>query len=144
MTDEVEEKARRYIKTIDDMGGAVAAIESNYMQSEIEAAAYDFARKVDRGEKVVVGVNRFSESEVTKADVFPVDVAQQMAQVTRVKELKQRRDNDAVRSALQELTNAARGNANVLYPMKIALARLATLGEVADVLRAEFGEYEPH
>ena len=144
LTDEVEERARQYIKTIDDMGGAVAAIEANYMQSEIESAAYEFARKVERGDKVVVGVNRFAESEKTKADVFPVDVLQQQGQVARVKELKTRRDNDGVRAALTDLATAAKGSTNLLYPMKIALARLATLGEVADVLRAEFGEYEPH
>jgi methylmalonyl-CoA mutase N-terminal domain/subunit len=144
LTDEVEERARQYIKTIDDMGGAVAAIESNYMQSEIESAAYDYARKIERGDKVVVGVNRFSENETTKADVFPVDVAQQLAQVQRVKALKTRRDNDGVRAALEDVASAARGSANLLYPMKIALARMATLGEVADVLREEFGEYEPH
>jgi methylmalonyl-CoA mutase N-terminal domain/subunit len=144
LTDEVEERARQYIKTIDDKGGAVAAIESNYMQSEIESAAYDFARKVERGDKVVVGVNRFSEEETTKADVFPVDVLQQNAQVARVKELKTRRDQSGVRAALDDLAIAAKGSSNLLYPMKIALARLATLGEVADVLRAEFGEYEPH
>jgi methylmalonyl-CoA mutase N-terminal domain/subunit len=144
LTDEVEERARQYIKTIDDMGGAVAAIEANYMQGEIESAAYDFARKVERGDKVVVGVNRFSEDEKTKADVFPVDVLQQQAQVARVKDLKTRRDNDAVRASLEDLRTAAKGSSNLLYPMKIALARLATLGEVADVLRAEFGEYQPH
>jgi methylmalonyl-CoA mutase N-terminal domain/subunit len=144
LTDEVEERARQYIKTIDDMGGAVAAIEANYMQSEIESAAYEFARKVERGDKVVVGVNRFAENEKTKADVFPVDVLQQQGQVARVKELKTRRDNDGVRAALTDLATAAKGSTNLLYPMKIALARLATLGEVADVLRAEFGEYEPH
>jgi methylmalonyl-CoA mutase N-terminal domain/subunit len=144
MTNEVERLARDYIAEIDAMGGAVAAIEANYMQNEIESAAYDFARSVDRGDKVVVGVNRFSEAESTKADVFPIDVAQQEAQVARVKSLKVQRDNDAVHSALEDLARAARGTANVLYPMKAALSRMATLGEVADVLRQEFGVYQPH
>jgi methylmalonyl-CoA mutase N-terminal domain/subunit len=113
------------------------------MQDEIDAAAYAFARGVDRGDKVVVGVNRFTESESTKADVFPVDEAQQMAQVARVSALKTSRDNDAVRAALEDVASAARGSSNLLYPMKTALARMATLGEVADVLRAEFGVYQP-
>jgi methylmalonyl-CoA mutase N-terminal domain/subunit len=143
LTDEVERRARQYIATIDEMGGAVAAIESRYMQGEIESAAYEFAKSVDRGEKVVVGVNRFVESESTKADVFPIDQEQQRAQVARVKSLKLTRDNDAVRAALDDLAQAARGTANLLYPMKTALARLATLGEVADVLRTEFGVYQP-
>ena len=144
LTDEVERLARDYIGAIDAQGGAVAAIESRYMQDEIEAAAYDFARSVDRGDKVVVGVNRFSEEAGTKADVFPVDQAQQRAQVDRVQRLKKERNNDAVRGALDDLAVAARGSSNVLYPMKSALAAMATLGEVADVLRSEFGVYQPH
>ena len=144
MTDEVEKLASAYIKTIDDMGGAVAAIEANYMQDEIESAAYEFARNVDKGDNVVVGVNKFAEVETTKNDVFPVDKKQQEDQVTRVKALKTNRDNDAVGAALDDVAAAARGTQNLLYPMKIALSRMATLGEVADVLRAEFGTYQPH
>ena len=143
LTNEVERLARDYIEAIDERGGAVAAIESHYMQDEIEAAAYEFARGVDRGEKVVVGVNRFEESASTKADVFPIDEAQQREQIARVTSLKQTRDNDGVRVALDDLATAARGSANVLYPMKTALARRATLGEVADVFRSEFGVYQP-
>ena len=143
LTNEVERLALEYISAIDAQGGAVAAIESRYMQDEIESAAYEFARSVDRGDKVVVGVNRFSEEETTKAEVFPIDEAQQQAQVARVSSLRSRRDNDAVRVALDDLRTAARGSANLLYPMKSALAAFATLGEVADVLRDEFGIYQP-
>jgi methylmalonyl-CoA mutase N-terminal domain/subunit len=121
----------------------VAAIESNYMQGEIETAAYEFARSVDRGDKVVVGVNRFAETVSTRADVFPVDEDQQRAQVARVSALKASRDQGAVAGALADLEVAARGSANVLYPMKAALAHSATLGEVADVLRGVFGVYQP-
>ncbi|HUY16634.1 MAG TPA: methylmalonyl-CoA mutase family protein [Acidimicrobiales bacterium] len=142
MTDEVERRAREYIERIDEMGGAVAAIEAHYLQDEIEAAAYQFARSVERGDKVVVGVNQFVENETTKADVFPIDELQQTAQVDRVRHLKVSRDNDAVRAALADVATAARGSANLLYPMRTALSRLATLGEVADVLRTEFGVYQ--
>ena len=143
LTNEVEAMARDYIAHIDELGGAVAAIESRYMQDEIEAAAYEFARGVDTGDKVVVGVNRFTEEATTKADVFPIDEAQQRAQVARVRALKSSRDNDGVRHALDDLATAARGSSNLLYPMKTALSRMATLGEVADVLRGEFGTYQP-
>ena len=143
LTDEIEELATDYIKRIDGMGGAVAAIEARFMQDEIETAAYDFARSVDRGEKVVVGVNKFNETTNQKNDVFPVDVEQQRAQEKRVRELKLRRDNAAVTAALEELATAARGSSNLLYPMKTALSRMATLGEVADTLRGEFGVYQP-
>ncbi|MFY9783485.1 MAG: methylmalonyl-CoA mutase family protein, partial [Acidimicrobiales bacterium] len=142
LTDEVEARAREYITTIDEMGGSVAAIEAHYLQDEIEAAAYRFARSVERGEKIVVGVNQFIDAEPTRGEVFPVDESQQRAQVERVRALKATRDNDAVRTALEDLAVAARGSANVLYPMKVALSRLATLGEVADVLREEFGVYQ--
>jgi methylmalonyl-CoA mutase N-terminal domain/subunit len=144
LTDEVERLAAAYIATIDGLGGAVAAIESSYMQDEIESAAYEFARGVDRGDKVVVGVNRFIDTESTKSDVFPIDEAQQRAQIARVRTLKTTRDSDAVHAALDDLATAARGSANVLYPMKTALSAMATLGEVADVLRAEFGLYQAH
>jgi methylmalonyl-CoA mutase N-terminal domain/subunit len=142
LTNEVERLAKEYIAAVDALGGAVAAIELNYMQDEIESAAYEFARGVDRGDKVVVGVNRFSDTDGTKADVFPINEAQQLDQIARVKLLKTRRDNEAVRAALDELATAARGTANVLYPMKTALSAMATLGEVADVLRGEFGVYQ--
>ncbi len=143
LTDEVERRARDYIAEIDALGGAVAAIEARYMQDEIESAAYDFARSVDRGDKVVVGVNRFAEDQASPSEVFPIDERQQRDQTTRVMALKTARDNDAVNAALEDLGTAARGSANLLYPMKTALSRRATLGEVADVLRAEFGIYQP-
>ena len=143
LTDEIEELATDYIKRIDEMGGAVAAIEARFMQDEIENAAYDFARSVDRGDKIVVGVNKFTETTNQKNDVFPIDVEQQRAQEKRVRELKLRRDNAAVAAALEELATAARGSSNLLYPMKTALSRMATLGEVADTLRGEFGVYQP-
>ncbi len=143
LTDEIELRAREYIEKIDAMGGAVAAIESRYMQGEIETAAYEFARAVDRGDKVVVGVNKFADADSSPADVFPVDVEQQRAQTARVRALKSSRDAGAVEAALRDVETAARGTANLLYPMKVALAARATLGEVADVLRGEFGVYQP-
>ncbi|MGH9021266.1 MAG: acyl-CoA mutase large subunit family protein, partial [Acidimicrobiales bacterium] len=143
LTNEVEERAREYIAAIDERGGAVAAIEAGYMQSEIDAAAYDAARRVERGEQVVVGVNEFVDAEGHTSEVFPIDERQQRLQVERVIELRARRDASRVAHALDDVAVAARGSANLLYPMKVALAASATLGEVADVLRAEFGEYRP-
>lgn len=141
LTNQIEERARAYLDMIDAMGGAVAAIEAGYPQREIDAAAFDYATSIDDGRRVVVGVNRFTEDATVSPEVFPFDLERQNFQERRVRELKERRDNDAVRSALDDLATAARGSANLLYPMKTALARLATLGEVADVLREEFGEY---
>lgn len=144
LTNEVEERARQYLAEIDRRGGAVAAIESGYMQGEIEAAAYDFARAVDRGDKVVVGLNRFTGEDASTSDVFPIDPRQQRDQIERVATFKSSRDGDAVRRALEDVETAARGTANILYPMKTALAQRATLGEVSDVLRGVFGEFHPN
>ncbi len=143
LTNEIEERARRYLDAIEERGGAVAAIESRYMQEEIENAAYEAARRVDRGDAVVVGVNRFVVEEPSSAEVFPIDATLQRAQVERVRTVREQRDHDGVRVALEDLDRAARGSANVLYPMKTALARGATLGEVADTLREVFGVYRP-
>jgi methylmalonyl-CoA mutase N-terminal domain/subunit len=143
LTDAVEEAAWRYIEKIDAMGGAVAAIEAGYMQDEIEAAAYAYAKAVDAGEKVVVGVNRFVEEEAEPVEVFPVDPELQRVQAERVRRVRAERDQEAVRRALDDLRDAARGTQNILYPMKEALRHRATLGEVSDVLREVFGTYQP-
>jgi len=143
LTDEIERRATGYIEEIDRRGGAVAAIEARYMQDEIESAAYADARSVDDLRRIVVGVNRFVDAEEGSPDVFPVDIRQQAAQVARVAELKRARSDEGVSAALADLEAAARGSQNVLVPMKEALRRSATLGEVADVLRGVFGMYQP-
>ena len=113
------------------------------MQDEIESAAYTFAKAVDDGEKVVVGVNRFTDSESEPADVFPIDVRLQQAQIDRTRSVRAARDQAAVDTALADIATTARGDGNLLVPMKVALGAMATLGEVADVLRGEFGVYQP-
>jgi methylmalonyl-CoA mutase N-terminal domain/subunit len=144
LTTQIAERAQVYLDAIDEMGGAVAAIEAGYPQREIENAAYEYARSIDQGERIVVGLNRFTDEGDVSADVFPFDLERQKLQVARVRDIKSRRDANAVRVALDDVATAARGSANLLYPMKIALSRLATLGEVADALRGPFGEYHPH
>jgi len=113
------------------------------MQDEIEQAAYADAKAVEDGEKVVVGVNRFVDELKEPADVFPIDVELQRSQVERTRRVRAERDQAAVDAALGHLSAAARGTENLLVPMKEALAAMATLGEVSDVLRAEFGTYQP-
>ncbi|HLI00998.1 MAG TPA: methylmalonyl-CoA mutase family protein, partial [Acidimicrobiales bacterium] len=143
LTDEVEAGAWAYLDKIDAMGGAVPAIEAGFQSDEIEQAAYDYARSVDRGERVVVGVNRFADGDEEKVEVFPIDPALEPAQVARVGRTRAERDQPAVDAALADLATAASGTANLLPPMKEALRRRATLGEVSDVLRKEFGVYQP-
>jgi methylmalonyl-CoA mutase N-terminal domain/subunit len=143
LTDEVEAAAQTYLDRIEEMGGAVAAIEARFMQEEIESAAYSFAKSVDDGEKIVVGVNRFSDAETEPPDVFPIDPALQQAQIDRTRSVRASRDQAVVDAALSDVAATAKGDGNLLLPMKAALKAMATLGEVADVLRAEFGVYQP-
>ncbi|MDQ1403616.1 MAG: methylmalonyl-CoA mutase, N-terminal domain [Actinomycetota bacterium] len=143
LTDEVEAAAWDYIEKIDGMGGSVAAIEAGYLQDEIEAAAYAYTKAIDDGEKVIVGVNKFASADAQPAEVFPIDPELQRQQADRVKALKASRDQPAVDARLADVAAAARGTQNLMPPMKEALRVKATLGEVSDVLRAEFGVYQP-
>ena len=143
LTNEVESLARDYLRRIDEMGGAIAAIESGFMQDEIEQAAYAYAKAVDSGEKVIVGVNEFVAEEPEAFEVFPIDPISQLEQANRVIRLRQERNNSLVTSCLAELERAAKGTGNLLYPMKEALRAYATLGEVSDTLRSVFGTYSP-
>ncbi len=144
LTDQVEAAALEYLERIDAMGGAVAAIEARFMQDEIEQAAYAQAKAVDDGEAVVVGVNRFVEEAREPTEVFPIDAELQRAQVERTRRVRAERNQAAVDEALGKVAKAAAGTENLLVPMKEALRNMATLGEVSDVLRAEFGVYQPH
>ena len=135
LTDEVEQAAWQYLERIDAMGGAVDAIEAQYMQQEIEQAAYAYAKAIDSDEKIVVGVNKFVDEELEPTEVFPIDPELQRSQVARVKRVRAERDQSAVDAALADVEAAARGTQNLLVPMKVALAAMATLGEVSDVLR---------
>jgi len=143
LTDEVEAAAWEYLERIDAMGGAVAAIEARFMQEEIEVAAYAYAKAVDDGEKTVVGVNRFTDEQPGSTEVFPIDPALQRSQIARTQKVRAERDQAAVDAALADVEAAARGTQNLLVPMREALHRMATLGEVSDVLRGVFGVYQP-
>jgi methylmalonyl-CoA mutase N-terminal domain/subunit len=143
LTDQIEAEAWRYLEKIDGMGGAVAAIEAGYQQDEIEQAAYAYAKAIDEGEKVIVGVNRYVDDQPEPPEVFPIDPELQRQQAERVRKLRADRDQAAVDAALDDVRAAARGTQNVLPPMKEALRRRATLGEVSDALREVFGVYQP-
>jgi methylmalonyl-CoA mutase N-terminal domain/subunit len=144
LTDEVEKAAWDYLERIDSMGGAVDAIEAQYMQQEIEQAAYAYAKDIDSGHKVVIGVNKFVDERGAPTDVFPIDVELQRSQVASVGRVRAGRNQAAVDAALADVESAARGTQNLLVPMKVALSRMATLGEVSDVLRGVFGEFHPN
>jgi methylmalonyl-CoA mutase N-terminal domain/subunit len=141
LTDEVEARAWDYLRRIDEMGGAVAAIEAGFMQDEIEQASFEYVKAIDDGDKVIVGVNGYVDEESEPADVFPIDPAMQESQIARTRRVRAERDQPAVETALADVAAAARGTQNLLPAIKQALGRMATLGEVSDVLRDEFGVY---
>lgn len=143
LTDEVEVAARRILDAVEARGGAVAAIEAGWMQSQIEESAYQEARRQEGGESVVVGVNRYVTDQPEAAPGLEVDPALEADQRQRVAEWRQHRDQPAVATALEGVVKAASSSDNVLYPLKVALAAGVTLGEASDALRSVFGVYRP-
>ena len=141
-TDEIERRAVEYIEKIDALGGALQAIERGYMQREIQESAYRWQQAVDRGDKVVVGVNRFRVAETLDLDLLRVDPAVGERQAARLRALRQRRDNEAVSAALSRLEAGARSDDNLLPLILDAVEKYATLGEICGVLRGVFGEYQ--
>jgi methylmalonyl-CoA mutase N-terminal domain/subunit len=114
------------------------------MQDEIHEAAYRMQRRVESGERVVVGVNRFAKESEEPVEIQRLDDEQVRRQVERLRELRGNRDNGTVERVLKEVEETARGAENLLYPMREALRVRATLGEVSDALRRAFGEYHPN
>jgi methylmalonyl-CoA mutase, N-terminal domain len=143
LTDDLQAHAMKLMQAVDDRGGAVAAIEENYQKNEIEQTAYSTAQEIDAGERVVVGVNRFALDAEEPYEPLRLDPAIEESQARRLADLRSRRDQVAVKAALDQLRAAADGDANVLYPMKDALRSLATVGEVCDTLREVWGRYIP-
>ncbi|QIY64246.1 methylmalonyl-CoA mutase [Streptomyces sp. RPA4-2] len=143
MTDDVETAAVDLMTRVEEMGGAVSAIEHGFQKGEIERSAYRIAQETDSGERVVVGVNRFQLDEEEPYEPLRVDPAIEAQQAARLAGLRAERDGAAVEAALADLKTAAEGTANVLYPMKDALRARATVGEVCGALREVWGTYVP-
>ena len=141
-TDEIERRACDYIDKIDAMGGALNAIEKGYMQREIQESAYRWQRAVDRGDKTIVGVNQFQSDEELQLDILRVDPAAGQRQVDRLQALRQRRDNRSVSDALARLRAAAETDDSLMPCILDAVEHYATLGEICDVMRQVFGEYQ--
>jgi methylmalonyl-CoA mutase N-terminal domain/subunit len=141
MTKEIEERTQTYIDEIDEMGGAVAAIEQGYIQREIQESAYAYQKAVEEGRQIVVGLNKFQDEEVPPKDLLRVDLGVMESQVAKLKQLKAERDNIAVDSAIGKLKKCAQGSENLMPPITEAVKSYATLGEICDTLREVFGEY---
>ena len=123
------------------MGGSVNAIENGYIQQEIANSAYQYQKEVESAERVIVGVNKFTQEKEAITDVLNIDESIRLIQIDKLKRLKQERNNDAVNLALSNLTNAAKTEENLMPFILTAVEEYATLGEIADCLRNVFGEY---
>ncbi|MGA9288793.1 MAG: methylmalonyl-CoA mutase family protein [Anaerobacillus sp.] len=141
LTDQLEAYVFDYIQKIDDMGGAVSAVEQGYMQREIHQAAYETQKKIESGEEVVVGMNKYQLQDEPKPELHRIDPELQRKQVEKLEALRSSRDQNRVSARLEELKDGARGNKN-LMPLIIECVRdYCTVGEICGVLREEFGEY---
>jgi len=142
LTKEMEEAAWEYIEKIDNMGGMLAAIEQGYPQMEIANAAYKFQQQVENGEKVIVGVNKYVTEELQEIPILEIDEKVEKEQLKRLEEVKRRRDDKAVKRALDNLRNACKKDENVMPYCIEAVEALATEQEICDVYREVYGEYK--
>lgn len=141
LTDKVEEEAWKYIQKIDSMGGSVNAIEQGYIQKEIAATSYKYQSEIERGEKIIVGVNKFTLDEENTPPVFKIDDSIRVQQSEKLKQLRAARDTAKIVGCLKQLEQAATDGSNLMPPIIEAVENYCTLGEVADVFRKTFGEY---
>jgi methylmalonyl-CoA mutase, N-terminal domain len=144
LTRELEERAWDLIRQVDELGGAVAAIEQGFTQHEIEEAAFQHERQLETGEKVIVGINRFAEAEEEAIELHALDPEAERRQVERTQRVRAERDAAGAEAALARVREAARGSENLLPAMRDALAAMGTVGEICNALREEFGTYDAH
>jgi methylmalonyl-CoA mutase N-terminal domain/subunit len=142
LTDELESRAWDLIEHVDGLGGAVEAIERGFVQDEIEQSAFDWQQQVERGERVIVGVNRYAEDERERVELHRIDPEAERRQLERTARLRAERNADEAARALQAVRDAALGDANLLPPMREALRARCTIGEICETLRAEWGMYD--
>jgi methylmalonyl-CoA mutase N-terminal domain/subunit len=141
LTDELEKGAWEYLNRIEDMGGAVSAIESGYMQREIQEASWAYQSAVDEGRKTIVGVNKYRIAEEEPQMLFRVNPEVERAQITKLDAFKKQRDRAAVDAALKRLDDVCRNGENLMFPIMEAVRVYATLGEICGVMRDAFGDY---
>ncbi|MBW2091973.1 MAG: methylmalonyl-CoA mutase family protein [Deltaproteobacteria bacterium] len=141
-TNRIEAEAREYIRKIEEMGGAVAAVEKGYIQREIQESAYRYQKDVENGERLVIGINKFQSEEVKPSNLLRVDPAVREQQIEKLKKVRSKRDQASVDRALEALVSAAKSDQNLMPPLIEAVRSYTTLGEICNALRSVFGEYE--
>ena len=142
LTDEIESGAQAYISKIDALGGTLRAIETGYIQAEIQKSAYEYQQAVERGEQIVVGVNRFQSEQEQPIPTLRIDPEIERSQIERVRALRSRRDAAKARAAIDEVERRARTAENLMPAILAAVESYATVGEISDSLRRVFGEYQ--
>jgi methylmalonyl-CoA mutase N-terminal domain/subunit len=142
LTDELEAKASELIERVDELGGAVAAIEQGFVQDEIEQAAFRWQQEVEAGERVIVGVNRFTEGDEEEIELHRLDPAAEQRQLERTSRVRAERNAQEAEAAIAAVREVARGDGNLLVPMREALRVRCTVGEICNALRDEFGVYD--
>lgn len=146
LTDEIEKRTSEYLKKIDEMGGMLKAIENGFVFREIQESSVEFQRKVDSGEKVIVGLNKFvmpDEEDVEEQDIFEYDQRIEKVQQEKLAQVKAKRDTEQVNQALRELGNAIDQDENLMPCIIAAVQCYASLGEICGVMREKWGEYSP-
>jgi methylmalonyl-CoA mutase N-terminal domain/subunit len=139
LTDEIEQRAWELIGKVEEMGGSVEALD--FMQKEIEESALSYHERYKSGQDIIVGVNKYVSDQVDDVDILRVDPESEQRQLGRLDTFKQNRDQDAVAEKLEALRDVARGDGNLLVPIRAALATDASIGEVCGAMRDVFGEY---
>lgn len=142
LTDQIEKEAEEYINRIDSLGGMISAIEAGYIQTEIQKSAYRFQQEVERGERIIVGVNKFQEKDEQKNELLKIDEKVQRDQIAFLKKVRAERNNDDVKLKLSALKIAAEGNDNLIPFILEAVRTYASIGEISNTLREVFGEYK--
>jgi len=143
MTDQIEREAEEYIARIDDLGGSIKAIERGFIQQEIQDAAYNYQRAVEKKEEIVVGVNKFRSSRPeAEPELLRIDDTVEKAKIEELRQLRGERDNGACSDAIAALKSAAQGSDNLMPHIIECVRRYCTVGEVADAMREVFGEYQ--
>jgi methylmalonyl-CoA mutase N-terminal domain/subunit len=141
LTSAIEQGVHEYLQRIDDAGGTLRAIETGYIQNEIQNAAYEYQGAIEKGERTVVGVNRFQQQDGGAVQAFRLDPALEQAQVDSLRQVRASRSQASVAERLAALERAARGDGNLMPPILDAAEAYATVGEISDCLRGVFGEY---
>ncbi len=142
LTNEIEKRAKKYIDFIEEKGGALWAVESGYYQREIQKSAYEYQKQIEKKERTIVGVNKFETEKEEIKDVFKISPRVGQEQIKRLKAVRKKRESEKVKNSLENLRKKALTEGNLMYPIVKCVESYASLGEICDVLRSVWGEYQ--